>query len=54
VAPRLRCIRIEKRAERKPEPRKSSREEHVMMFAFALAVIGIVVLETLELVAARA
>jgi hypothetical protein len=31
----------------------SDRKEHVMMFAFALALIGIAVLETLEHVAAR-
>jgi len=34
--------------------RKSSGEERVMMFAFVLALIGIIVLETLEHVAAHA
>jgi hypothetical protein len=34
--------------------RSSNREEHVMMFAFALALIGIVVLASLEHLAANA
>jgi hypothetical protein len=46
---------IEKRAKRSGgSTRSSNREEHVMMFAFVLALIGIVVIETLEHVAAHA
>jgi hypothetical protein len=46
---------IEKRAKRsRGNTWSSNREEHAMMFAFVLAVIGIVVLETLEHVAAKA
>jgi hypothetical protein len=33
-------------------PRTRSRKEHVMMFAFALAIAGIVVLGSLEIYAA--
>jgi hypothetical protein len=32
-------------------PRTSSRKEHAMMFAFALAIVGAVVFGSLELVA---
>jgi hypothetical protein len=46
---------IEKRAESsRGNTRSSNREEHVMMFAFALAVIGIGVLKTLEHLTAHA
>ncbi len=34
--------------------RTRSEKEHAMMFAFALAIVGIAVLKTLELAAARA
>jgi hypothetical protein len=51
----LRCREGEERAKRSNEdPGSSDREEPVMMFAFVLAVIGIVVLETLEHVVAKA
>jgi hypothetical protein len=33
-------------------PRNSSPKEHAMMFAFALAIVGVVVLGSLEIVAA--
>jgi hypothetical protein len=39
---------------RAARPRTRSRKEHVMMFAFALALVGIVVLGTLEIAAAHA
>jgi predicted nucleic acid-binding Zn ribbon protein len=35
-------------------PRKRSRKEHVMMFAFALALVGVVVLGSLNVIAAHA
>jgi len=40
----------EKRSTRDP----SSRKEHAMMFAFALALVGIVVIGSLEIAAAHA
>jgi len=40
------------RREEQPGPRTSTRKEHTMMFAFALAVVGVVVLGSLEIIAA--
>jgi uncharacterized membrane protein len=34
--------------------KRSSRKEHVMMFAFVLALVGVVVLGSLQIVAAHA
>ncbi len=46
---------VEKRAKRnRGNTRNGNQEEHVMMFAFVLAMIGIVVIKTLEHVAANA
>ena len=57
LAPRLRCLRSkETEAKGRSTGRTeqlSNREEDVMMFAFALALVAIVVLKSLDLVAAR-
>jgi hypothetical protein len=39
------------RAEEQQAPPTSSREEHAMMFAFALAIVGAVVIGSLEVIA---
>ena len=47
-------LAMERGREEQQGPRTSSRKEHVMMFAFALALVGVVVLGSLELVAVHA
>jgi hypothetical protein len=42
---------MERGREEQQGPRTSSRKEHAMMFAFALAIVGAAVLGSLELVA---
>jgi hypothetical protein len=43
---------MKRRREVQAGPRKRSPKEHAMMFAFALAIVAVVVLGSLEIVAA--